>query len=110
MRCEYFAFLRVGATVRAAATYFDKASEPRFSELRFGDQWQTYFMIGWARRLMQTTCMVEWDDAVVRELGFEHVELHGNTLRAAETRTKAREEANKQNCANWIKPNPSKSW
>ena len=99
MRSEYFAFLRVGATVRVAATCFDKPSKPRFSTGRFGELLQTPLMINRARRMMQTTCMVEWDDAEIRELDFEHIELHGDSLRAAETRIRAREEGNKQNRA-----------
>jgi len=74
MRSEYVAFLMVGATVRATATCFDKPGEARFSELRFGDQWQTSFMIGRVRRMTRTTCMVQWDDTVVRELDSEHLE------------------------------------
>ncbi len=89
MRAKYFSFLKVGATVRATETCFDKLDEPRFSELRFGDQCQTSFMFGRVRRMTRTTCMVQWDDAVVRELSFEHLELHGNNLRAAETHTNA---------------------
>ena len=56
-------------------------------------------MIGRAQRMTRTTCTVQWDDVVVRELAFEHLELHGNNLRAAETQTKAQEEANNQNRA-----------
>ena len=97
MRAEHFAFLREGSTVRAAATYFDKLDEPRFSEWRFGDLWETSFMIGRVRRVLRSTCMVQWDDAEIREVSFEHIELHGDNLRDAETQTKSQKEANMEN-------------
>ena len=97
MRAEHFAFLRKGSTVRAAATCFDKPDEPRFSESRFGDLWETSFMIGRVRRVLRATCMVQWDDAEVREVSFEHIELHGDSLRDAETRTRAQEQTNMEN-------------
>ena len=81
----FFSFLRVGATVRVAATIFDKHDELRYSEWRFGDQWETSFVIVRFWRMLQTSCMVHWDDAEIREVDFEHIELHGNDLRAAET-------------------------
>ncbi len=97
MRSDFFPFLRVGATVCAAATCFDKPGEVRFSEWRFGDQWETSIMIGRVRRLLQTSCMVQWDDAEIREVDFEHIELHGNSLRAAETLMNLQNEANMEN-------------
>jgi hypothetical protein len=54
-------------------------------------------MIGRVRRVLRTTCMVQWDDAEVREVSFEHVELHGDSLRDAETQTMSQKEANMEN-------------
>ncbi len=77
MRAKHSAFLRKGSTVRATATCFDKHDEPRFSESRFGDLWETSFMIGRVRRVLRATCMVQWDDAEVREVSFEHFNFTG---------------------------------
>ncbi len=43
--------------------------------------------------------MVQWEDVVIRELGFEPLKLHKNSLRAAETQIGSHEDAKKQNRA-----------
>ena len=97
MRAEHLAFPRIGCTVCAAATCFDKPDELRYSEIRFGDQWETATMIGRVRRVLNGACLVQWDDAELREVNFEHIELHGDTLRAAETRISLQKQANMEN-------------
>jgi hypothetical protein len=54
-------------------------------------------MIGRVRRVHKMACIVQWDDVEVREVNFEHVALHGDTLRAAETQNTHLKQANMEN-------------
>ena len=54
-------------------------------------------MIGRVRRVLKTTCEVQWDEAEAREVNFEYIELHGDNLQAAETLTMPHEVTNMEN-------------
>ncbi len=86
--------IRPSATVREAATRFDEHGQPRHSEERFGNLLEASFVSSRVLHELNDSCMVRWDDGYDRQLKFQDIILHGNTLRATETLTQLLQEVN----------------
>ena len=84
MHEDHLAFLTVGATVTAKASYFDDDIDNRWSEAVFGEAWATSVVPGVVRRRRDNLVLVRFDDGDNVYMHPDDLELTGDALRAAE--------------------------